>query len=541
MRTLARFLPLLVLLAGLPATALADGFPAEASSLYGKIAGTVTDAASGEPLPGVNIFLVDSDGQGTATDLDGNYTILQVRPGTYSVRFTFIGFANQVVENVQVEVDRTTRIDVQLSEEVFEGQEVVVTAERGLVQVDRTTTTATVSGEELEALPVNSINDAISLQAGVVDGRFRGGRSGEVAFLVNGVPINNAFNNQAAFEVEQNMVSSLEVISGVFNAEYGQALSGVVSIVTKDLPDSWSGSFQGFAGALASTRELEFVDRSVGPGLTGADSFTSEELSYFEVAPLTNLIDLQASIGGPIIRDKLGIQLTGRYLNNDSHLFGRDLFNPADSSVGLNTGTDPANWIVESTGSGDFVSLSESERWSLNGTLSYQLSTNVKLDYNVFLQDGNGMPCWGRGGCHDQKYVPDGINRDRFNSQTHILGVRYTLGTKSFGNVSYSYLRDKYDSFLYESPFDERYQTPQLQSLDGASAFDVGGNDLFNNDFLTETHTIVADFSSQLNQVHLAKVGILARLHRLDNFSFGIEKSARTGNQPQPSPDRFAD
>ncbi|MBO6575932.1 MAG: TonB-dependent receptor [Rhodothermales bacterium] len=533
MGRISRWLPLAALLLwmGYAPSASAD---TNSPVIYGKIAGTVIDATTGDPLPGVNV-VIDGTTQGSVTDLDGQYQILRVRPGTYAVRASFIGFASQLVENVEVIVDKTTRVDFNLAEEVFEGQEVVITAERGVVQVDRTTTTAVVNSEQLEALPVTSLNDAVNLQAGVVDGRFRGGRSGEVAYLVNGVPINNAFNNQAAFEVEQNMVESLEVISGVFNAEYGQAQSGVVNIVTKDVPDRWSGSFLSYIGTIASGREVEFLERTVNSGsFLSADDFQSVMVPYSEAADAINQSDVQVSVGGPIIKDKFGLQMTGRYRLDRGHLIGRDLFAPSDSSQFLNSGLPSNFWVIESTGSGDFVSMSGVERLSLNSTLNYKLGRTT-FEYNLFLQDGN-FP----GFSHGSKYVPTGLNTGYFSSQTHILSARYAVGSKSFGTVSYSLLRDKYDSYLYESPFDNRHQSSQLSSLAGQNAFAVGGNDLFQVDELTQTHTLLADFSSQLNNVHLAKAGILARFHSLDNTSFGIEKSSRTRFQPQPSPDRFA-
>ncbi|MBT8402170.1 MAG: TonB-dependent receptor, partial [Rhodothermia bacterium] len=545
-----------VLLVGLWAS-----FPSQAfSGTTGKIAGRVVDAATGEPLPGVNV-VIDGTTKGAATDLDGYYVILQVKPGEYALRASIIGFAVQIVQGVKVQVDKTTTVDFNLEEEIFEGQEVVVTAERGIVEVDRTTTTAVVDGEQLAALPVTGIGDAINLQAGVVDGRFRGGRSGEVAYLVNGVPINNAFNNQAAFDVEQNMVASLEVISGVFNAEYGQALSGVVNIVTKDLPSEWSGSFLGYVGTLVSSEKVEFVKRTgpAGSGLIPSD-FQSERVSFTEASDLDNLLDVQASIGGPILKNKLSIQATGRFIRDKGHLLGRDLFSPTDSSSNLTN--DPSTWQIESTGDGDFVPLGWSERYSLNTTLGYRLSGAVRLEYNGFFQDGEG-----RGYSHQLKYVPEGINKFLFSSQTHIVSLRYTVGAKSFGSVSYSLLRDKFDSQLYDLPgsydesrcvglapserlreenlqacrLDSRYASPLLSGLQGTNAFSVGGNDLFSNDELTKTHTILADFSSQVTRVHLMKVGVQARLHSLDNRSFGIEKSARTGNTAQVSPNVFSD
>ncbi|NNF04397.1 MAG: TonB-dependent receptor plug domain-containing protein, partial [Rhodothermales bacterium] len=369
-----------------PNSGAAEPGAAIPDEIYGKIAGTVVDGATGEPLPGVNVF-IDGTTQGAATNADGEYVILRVRPGTYAVKATFIGFATSIVEGIVVVVDQTSRVDFSLREEVFEGEEVVVTAEREIVEMDRTTTTAVVDADQLQALPLTGINDAINLQAGVVDGRFRGGRSGEVSYLVNGVPINNAYNNQAAFEIEQNMVSNLQVISGVFNAEYGQAQSGVVNIVTKDVPDEWSGNVLAYAGTLVSNRKMEFVNRTSGPGtnLSIAD-FESREYTISEITPLHNLSDLQFSFGGPLLRDRLGVQLTARRLVDKGHLVGRELFMPADSSEGLTTGRDPESWEIESTGDGDFVSMNTNERVSVNLGLNGRLTRTLQLEYNLFWQ-----------------------------------------------------------------------------------------------------------------------------------------------------------
>lgn len=503
---------------------------------YGKIAGRVVDAATGTPLPGVNVVLGGTL-QGTSTDQNGEYNIIRITPGIYQVRATYIGFATAVVENVEVVIDQTTRVDFVLQEEIFEGQEIVITAERGIVEMDRTTTTAVVSAEQLEALPVTGIADAINLQAGVVDGRFRGGRSGEVAYLVNGVPINNAFNNQASFEIEQNMVSTLQVISGVFNAEYGQAQSGVVNVVTKDVPTTWTGSVLAYTGTLVSDRRLEFVERTAGPGDNlSASDFDREFVTYSEAAPLDNVKDIQFSIGGPLVRERIGIQLTARRFEDQGYFYGRALFVPSDSSAGLTSGRDPSTWQIESNGDGNLVSMGTTERTSINASLTARLTTAIRFEYNMFFQDGQFFPF-----NEQAKYVPEGINNGYFGSQTHIASLRYTAGAKAFGSTSYSYLRDKFDSYLFEDPTDSRYQWPQKRNLEGQNAYDVGGNDLFTDDQLTETHTLLTDFSGQINNNHLVKGGMMVRLHSLDNRSFGIERSARTNNQPQVSPDRFAD
>ncbi len=507
-RTLSVFLAVLAALFALAA-------PASAQT-PGKIAGRIVDT-SGQPLPGASV-LVEGTSLGASADVDGYYYILQVRPGTYRLRVTFVGFGTKIIENVAVEVDKTTTIDVTLAEEVVAGQEVVVRAERPLVEPARTTTTAVIESAQLQELPIVNIQDAINLQAGVSDGHFRGGRTGEVAYLINGVPINNAFDGQQAFEVEQNMVASLEVISGVFNAEYGQALSGVVNITTKGVPSEWTANALGYVGSLASTRELEFVRRTADPG-TGlaASDFTSERVSYLDAAAFPNLQDYQLSFGGPLLARRLGFQVSGRYLQDNSYYLGRDLFSPGDRSFGLNLGAPDSLWSISSTGSGDFVAMNKTERLSLNGNVSFDVTDALRLSYDGFYQGGTYNPF-----NHARKYVPRGLNHTDFVNLTQIVAARYTLGRSAFANLSYSYLYDDTVSELYDSPTDPRYVPEELGSLAGTNGFQVAGNDLYTSFQRTDTQTLVGNYTHQLTRVHLMKAGFQGRFHAIRNQAYGI-------------------
>lgn len=494
----------------------------------GKISGTVIDEF-GETLVGVQVF-VEGTTKGTVTDVNGKYSIINLDPGTYTVVFRYIGFATVKVEKVQVIVDKTTTVDATLVEEAIEGQEIIVTAERPIVEKDRTTTTSYVTAEQLENLPLVSLSEAINQQAGIVDGHFRGGRQGEVSYLVNGVPINNAFNNSASFDVEQNMVSSLEVISGVFNAEYGQALSGVVNIVTKGVSPSWSGSFLGYAGRIVSNREIEFVTRNTDQTIfLSANDFSNQKFAYSEAAPTIGDQDYQVSLGGPIIKDKLSIQSTLRFVKYDGHLIGRDLFRPSDvQSPNIRSGANPNSWLIQASGDGEFESLNRQERLSLNSSFVYEINSRLKLDYNLFYQFGDGKSY-----NHGYKYNPAGINPYYFSNQTHIVGLRYTMGDNAFANLSYSYLDDQSESYLYDDvsaqgDLDERYVQPSQGSQQGAYAFAMGGNDLYSSQEITKSQTIVADYTNQLNNTVLWKSGLSARFHSLDNESFGISVNQAT-------------
>ncbi len=90
----------------------------------------------------------------------------------------------------------------------------------------------------ISQLPVTDINDVLQLQAGIVVSggniHIRGGRSNQVAYQIDGVPVTDVYDGSTLVNVNQNAVQEMQVISGAFNAEYGQAQSGVVNLVTKD-------------------------------------------------------------------------------------------------------------------------------------------------------------------------------------------------------------------------------------------------------------------------------------------------------------------
>jgi len=219
----------------------------------GKIAGRVTDAQTGEPIVGVNV-IIEGTYLGAATDINGNYVIINVPPGTYRVKASAIGYKTVVKEGVKVSIDLTTRVDFQLEPTVIElGQEVVVFAERPLVQKDLTASTAIIGSDLIQALPITEFQEVIQLQAGVVAGHIRGGRSGEVAYWIDGVPVTDVYDRSAVISVDRKSIQELQLVSGAFNAEYGQAMSGIINIATKDGDNRLNGSFTTYLGSYATT------------------------------------------------------------------------------------------------------------------------------------------------------------------------------------------------------------------------------------------------------------------------------------------------
>lgn len=214
-------------------------FDSAVAGTTGKLNGVVVDKATQEPLPGVNVVLMDTQ-LGAATDLNGEYSILNIPPGVYTLSVSMMGYKETRIENIRVSIDLTTKQNVALEETVLDvGETVTVVAERPLVQRDMTSSLSSVSSREIEAMPVTSIGDVLQLQAGVIrDGgnfHIRGGRANEVTFWVDGVEVTDVCSGQSmGARIENNAVQELQVVSGTFNAEYGKAMAGIINVITKE-------------------------------------------------------------------------------------------------------------------------------------------------------------------------------------------------------------------------------------------------------------------------------------------------------------------
>ena len=209
-------------------------FPCIAFAQSGKIAGIVTDASTGETLPGVNVAIEGST-QGAVTDTDGYYVILNVRPGTYDVRASFVGFTTAVAQEVKVNIDLTTELDFQLQEQTVGLEEVTVTVERPVVQRDVSASLANITTEQMQNLPVASVAEVISLQAGFEPGlEIRGSGGNQVAFAVDGITYTNPRSNNPNTEISFTAIDEIQVQTGGFSAEYGNVRSGLINVVTKD-------------------------------------------------------------------------------------------------------------------------------------------------------------------------------------------------------------------------------------------------------------------------------------------------------------------
>ncbi|MCB0730668.1 MAG: carboxypeptidase-like regulatory domain-containing protein, partial [Ignavibacteriae bacterium] len=209
------------------------------ASTTGKIRGTIIDAESGEPLVGANIILKGTT-LGAATNLNGSFIILRVPAGVYNVEASMIGYQSYLFTNVKVEADRTINIDFKLSPEAIESEEIIVTAKRDLVRLDVSASETNIQANDIAELPLASrVEDIIGMQAGIqgnlVEGdlQIRAGDASEVNVLVDGYSTYDSKMAKVSFPINKGSIQEVKVLRGGFNAEYGEARSGVVNIVTK--------------------------------------------------------------------------------------------------------------------------------------------------------------------------------------------------------------------------------------------------------------------------------------------------------------------
>jgi outer membrane receptor protein involved in Fe transport len=256
----------------------------------GKIRGRILDAESNEPLVGASVVVVGTQ-LGAATDETGEYIIFNVPVGNQVLEASYISYQTLQKTGVLVIIDQTVTEDFRLGKGRIELKPVVVKSTRpNIVRTDASTTN-TMNDEEIAKLPVATLNDIIKLQTGVVTSpaygqHLRGGRPDEVMYFVDGVATSDPLYGYQAARVNPEATAEVVVISGGFDAEYGEAMSGIIQVITKEGKDRLQGRL-GYTTDELFGKGLNFGDNryeaSVGgpvPGFKTLKYFASGEL-YF--------------------------------------------------------------------------------------------------------------------------------------------------------------------------------------------------------------------------------------------------------------------
>ncbi len=500
----------------------------------GKIAGRIMDQSSGEPLAGANV-MVNGTNLGASSDEEGYYVIINVPPGKFDLEAMYIGYASFKVQDVQVSTDRTSKLDIRMYSEMLSTETVVVEAERPAVEIDRTHSASIVNSETFEIMPVTEVSEIISLQSGVVSSggqlHFRGGRAREVAYLIDGIPVTNPYSQNGGnnVSVENAMIEELEVISGTFNAEYGSAQSGVVNIITKAIDDKFSGSFRVYSGEWLSNKNQVFI------GVNDIN-FLAEK-------------DVQFSLSGPVWKNSIGFNVTGR-LNSWESLFWFDRrFMPIDgwriaayqkwyqqhNSADYNS--NQAIPIPDSlrTGDGAMGPLSTGYDGSFSAKLNFIPAPGLNLSYQIY-----GSYNQSAGGGSSRRYQPDETNTYQSWSHSHFITFKHNPTRSLFYNLALSYQFNDGESFYRKDNKLALYPGDSGIQLISSSAdgFSLGTTDGFYTDRdgknFREQYLINGDLNWQAGRFNFIKAGFLARRHRINTYSRGFRETEAWQNYKWP-------
>jgi len=449
----------------------------------GKLTGRIVDLKN-QGVLGANVLLLGTS-IGAAADPDGEYIILNIPAGVYEVRVSAVGFQTNVVKEVRVNSGQTTTLNVTINEMLLETGEVTTIAERPLVDTRQTSSIAILNRDDISALPVQSLNDVVNLQAGVVDGHFRGGRAGEVQYQVDGVSVNNPYDNTSVIQLDKSVLQEVQVISGSFDAEYGQAMSGVVNAVLRSGSDE---RFEVNAEVYGGEYVIGASDESLYPNVKV--KFPPVLQSY------------TVSLSGPAqILPQTSFMANIRRFTDDGYLYGTRRFVPVDAS-------DFGKRIFSPTGDNSIISMARQAEWSGQ----FKISNRSMRDIQLGLQ---GILSITKGPSYDfaYRFNPDGLGTQRHWSLVWGVDLTHSLSQTTFYTVSLRQNYFHYTDYVFESIDDPGYAAAGVPR--GDANYELGaiiqGYNFGRFEQKTNSGLLKASLTSQVTPIHLVKIGLEAQ------------------------------
>jgi outer membrane receptor protein involved in Fe transport len=457
----------------------------------GKLMGRVLNDKK-EPLAGVNVR-IDGQRLGAITDDSGNYFIIGIPAGHYTIRMNLVGYGAYSADGVTVSADFTTTLNATMRIEAVELTGVSIDASRPLLQKDATGTTRFITGEEIAKLPTRGYRDAAAQQTGVVNFKrqidnesqngntliIRGGRPNETAYFVDGFSQQDPLTGTSSTSISNSAIEEVVVLTGGFNAEYGRIMSGAVNVVTKEGADKYFGSIEAISDILAG------------------DWIGSRKTDY-------NIYDF--ALGGPILpnRDNLSFYVSSerRWQSDRSPSFLTDQYRDQLSSLGLDSDYKPAN------NSGGYT-FQGKLGWQVNDAMSFKIGgmgseENWREYSHAYLFNLD----------HTAKYLDR--NKSFTANFNHVVSPKtfYTLGANWFET-----LRKRGDGVHFDR-LGEYYRNPNPRfDPDLPLFFDTGH--VF-DDYLqrrSSYYGVQGSMTSQVNRYHQLKAGADYQAHTLRLFN----------------------
>ncbi|MFH0990734.1 MAG: TonB-dependent receptor [bacterium] len=412
--------------------------------ITGILEGRIRDKKSKELLIGATVLILATK-QGGVTDVNGRYQINNIRAGIYEVRISMTGYAAQEVKKVTILPDLRTRIDAELEETSVEMKEVEIRAERPIIQRDLAATAFTFAEARLEKMPITEFRDVLTLQPGVTrEGNVRGGRVTDVVYLVDGLPVQNLISGGLGASLPRSAITGLTIYTGGFDAEYGNALSGVVNVITKSAVDVPQFNLRYERDQNLPEAVSKQTDRAQEVELTGS---------------------------GPLITDRL---------------FG---------FIAATAARSDTRWWQEMQ---EFFRSPIRKEFSGFGKIEYAFSPFARLSLQVLY----GLQEW-RDYEFSWRFNLNGLPRRKKESSRLALLFNHTISNSSFYSLSVSWFNTQ--SRLGDGTKENVTYSPY--EYDVYLRYIVKGNKSWWADIQQQTYSLKGDFTSQLFAQHLFKAG----------------------------------
>ncbi len=481
----------------------------------GVIRGKIRDAKTREGLPLVNVK-VKGTYYGAAADLEGNYVIANMAPGSYTLEFTILGYTTVQRTDVKVIAGQETIVNQDLAETVLSlGEEIVVVGEKPLFNLDETSSRRSVTAEDLRATPVTDVKDVVTQQVGVVqtdnEVHIRGGRSHENAYLLDGVSVQDPLAGTGfGLQLSADVVEEIEVITGGYNAEYGQATSGVVNVSLKEGGERYRGGL---------------VYKTDKPGASNGflNSFNSEsyEFTLSGPEPISGLLF-------PLISKGLGsvtffTSLVGTFSDGYTNKAARQLvsstfhgsrFAPKQENNWLLLGKltwRPSSLFRVNFSYSHSVAINQNSQ-SLQTNLEYvEPSPGYQYEYGNILDDANTYT-------HDNQFFSVGITHTLSNSLFYELKfTHYFVSLRADANGKhFSEYREPKDIVTFPVEY-YNMDRDTVGIIPGDGLWDYGNGFTWHDHFVTE-NTIKFDLTKHFSEYNKFKAGLETTFQDMQNI-----------------------
>jgi outer membrane receptor protein involved in Fe transport len=486
-----------------------------AQAVKSSIKGRVKDARTGEGLPSVNVTIKGTY-YGAATDPDGNYRIQNVGPGSYTLEFSLIGYTVVQRTAIRVEPGKETTIDQDLTETTLSiGQEVVIVGTRPLFNLEETASRRSVNSEDIKSAAVADVREVVTQQVGVVqtdnEVHIRGGRANENAYLLDGISIQDPLSGTGfGLQISADAVQEIEVITGGYNAEFGQATSGVVNVTLKDGADKYQGSL----------------------------SVKKDQLGLGDKFARSNNTDIyEATLSGPEPITGSLLPLAGIRLPGTITFFSNLYVGLTDGFFGKG-----ANQLVSSTFYGSRFAPREENNWFLLAKVTWRPTSLIRLSYSYnhsvainqnsqSLQTNLEYVEPSPGYQYEFQNILDGANTYTHNNQLHVVSLTHTLSNSLFYELKFSHFftnlradANGLDYTQYREPKDivtfpiEYYNKGRdtVGVIPGDGFYDYGNGFTWHDHYVVE-NTLKLDVTNHFSEKNKMKAGFELTLQEMQN------------------------